>query len=64
MKNQFPEADCLKCAHFYVTWDNAFPRGCKLFKFKGKAIPSLTVYEATGAPCEHFKKKQITEKAN
>jgi hypothetical protein len=57
MKKQFPEANCIKCIHFFVTWDNSFPRGCRLFKFKGKSIPSVTVREATGEPCEHFKKK-------
>ena len=52
-----PTINCSKCQHFYVTWDKSFPNGCKLFRFKSKTVPSQTVYEATGAPCEHFSEK-------
>ncbi|HAJ79083.1 MAG TPA: uracil-DNA glycosylase [Fibrobacteres bacterium] len=46
--------DCFKCKHYYITWDNKFPRGCRLFKFKSKYPPSRLVLESTGAPCDHF----------
>jgi hypothetical protein len=52
-----PKDNCLKCGHFYITWDTHFPRGCKLFGFKSKHLPSQTVYEATGNFCEHFVEK-------
>ena len=49
--------DCSTCKHYYVTWDKDFPKGCKLFGFKSKNAPSNLVYEATGAPCEHYEEK-------
>lgn len=48
------QVNCLKCRYFFITWDKNFPRGCRLFNFKGKALPSVAVYEATGAPCINF----------
>ena len=50
--------DCRACKHYYVTRDKDFPKGCKLFGFKSKNAPSYLVYEATGAPCEHYEEKQ------
>ena len=48
--------DCLKCKYFKVTWDRNFPRGCSLFGVKGKALPSISVYRATGKHCPSFTK--------
>jgi hypothetical protein len=48
-----PRIDCRRCKHYYITWDTHFPHGCRLFGFKSKTLPSMTVREATGAPCEH-----------
>lgn len=50
--------NCIKCKHYIVTWDSRFPRGCRLFDFKGAAMPSITVYQSTGAPCQNFQEKQ------
>jgi len=52
-----PRIDCRRCNNYYVTWDPRFPAGCKLFTFKSKSQPSITVWEATGAPCEHYSEK-------
>jgi len=49
--------DCNKCEYFYITWDKSFPKGCKVFGFKGVRNPSQTVYEASGSPCSNYKKK-------
>lgn len=46
--------NCLKCTHFYVTWDPNHPRGCRLFGFKTQLMPSLLVFQSTGAPCQRF----------
>ncbi len=46
--------NCIKCKHYFVTWDARFPRGCSLFGFKGAMMPSVTVLQATGAPCKNF----------
>lgn len=50
--------DCLKCVHFYVTWDRAFPRGCRQFDFKTSGMPSRDVLMATGRPCPSYNPKE------
>jgi len=46
--------DCFKCKHFYITWDSRFPKGCKAFEFKGRALPSVEVKRASGQDCLRF----------
>lgn len=53
--------NCLKCKHFYVTWDPKNPRGCRLYGFKTKLMPSLLVFQSTGAPCPSFVDKSVDE---
>ncbi len=50
--------DCLKCAHFYVTWDRDFPNGCRALGFKSRQSPSQAVLSASGIPCECFMQKK------
>ena len=45
---------CQKCKYYYVTWDNQFPNGCKLYGIKSKQLPSLIVYQSVGSPCDKF----------
>jgi hypothetical protein len=52
-----PKINCAQCQYFYVTWDKNFPKGCKVFRFKSKKLPSDFVYEASGILCEHFAEK-------
>lgn len=42
-----------------VTWDARYPRGCKLFEFKGTIMPSIMVYKSTGAECQNFSMRQV-----
>ena len=46
--------DCLKCIHFSVSWDPAFPRSCRIFGIKSRDLPSISVYRATGNHCPSF----------
>lgn len=46
--------DCLKCKNFKTTWNPKFPRACTVFGFKGKELPSATVFRVTGKPCPSF----------
>jgi len=50
--------NCLKCAHFKVTWDPERPRSCEMFSFKGQSLPSVEVYNATGQRCPAFVQKE------
>ena len=49
--------NCSKCAHFYITWDPKFPRGCRYFGFKSSNMPSVAVYASTGTQCICFAEK-------
>ncbi|RED66248.1 uracil-DNA glycosylase [Cohnella lupini] len=52
-----PRIDCMKCRHFYVTWDPRNPKGCKAFGFKTSQMPSLAVFSSSGKPCLNFEPK-------
>lgn len=39
--------DCIKCKHFYITWDKDKPKGCKAYKIKSQQMPSLIVASST-----------------
>ncbi|MBF0389059.1 MAG: uracil-DNA glycosylase [Desulfamplus sp.] len=49
--------NCRECVYYYVTWDTTNPYGCKAMGFKGKIMPSTTVFNATGKECLLFEKK-------
>ncbi|RKP58038.1 uracil-DNA glycosylase [Cohnella endophytica] len=49
--------DCMKCRHFYVTWDPKFPKGCKAFGFKSPTMPSIAVRNSSGKACFNFEPK-------
>ncbi len=49
--------NCIKCKHFYTTWDSKFPRGCRAFNFKTQAMPSVTVFRSSGAHCLKYEEK-------
>jgi Zn-dependent M28 family amino/carboxypeptidase len=49
--------NCKKCVYHFITWDNRFPYGCKLFGIKSKQIPSIIVFQSIGKNCENFKEK-------
>lgn len=50
--------NCFKCRHFYITWDTAFPNGCKAMGFKSKNMPSVDVYRSSKMPCLRFEAKE------
>ena len=48
------KVNCQKCKYYYITWDNRFPYGCKLFGLKSKEAPSIIVFQSLGKQCDHF----------
>ncbi|QDX82773.1 hypothetical protein B9N43_00415 [Denitratisoma sp. DHT3] len=42
---------CAGCIHFYITYDPAFPYGCRIMGFKSRRHPHYEVKEATGTTC-------------
>ena len=59
MQKEREKIDCFKCKHFYVTWDQSFPRGCKAMGFKSKEMPADVVYQSSGMECMRFEEKEI-----
>ncbi|MES0372199.1 MAG: uracil-DNA glycosylase [Mariprofundaceae bacterium] len=49
--------ECMRCRHYYVTWDPNFPYGCKAFGFKSRVMPCLEVYSASQHHCLKFEGK-------
>ena len=54
--------DCLKCVHFFVTWNPRFPRACRLYGFETASFPSVEVLKASGEECMGFVKKDIKKR--
>lgn len=50
--------NCFQCEHFFVTWDQRNPRGCKAYNFKTKELPSTVVKRTSGITCLHFRQKK------
>lgn len=50
--------NCFHCIHFFITWDDRFPRGCRAMDFKSSKMPSTVVYEASGMQCAKFQPKK------
>lgn len=48
----------MKCVHFYITWDNAHPYGCRAFGFKGRVMPAITVKANSREECTLFSLKE------
>ncbi|MBI4984969.1 MAG: hypothetical protein HZC24_06410 [Rhodocyclales bacterium] len=42
---------CRGCLHFHVTYDPAFPYGCRSMGFKSRRYPYFEVRALTGAAC-------------
>lgn len=52
--------DCFTCQHFYVTWDKAYPKGCRQYNFKTPMMPSFQIKQAIGHDCPGYSKKHAT----
>ncbi|WP_181448095.1 hypothetical protein, partial [Dissulfurirhabdus thermomarina] len=49
-----PAGRCIRCIHYYVTWEPRHPHGCRGFGFKSREAPEWVVRESSGAPCRLF----------
>lgn len=45
------QARCLRCRHYYTTFDPNAPRGCRKFGLKASQMPSYLVRQETGEEC-------------
>lgn len=49
--------------HFFVTYDPAFPYGCREMGFKSRRHPHLEVQAATGEPCQGHVSRRVSAAA-
>ena len=51
--------NCLKCKHYFITFDKYAPKGCRIYKIKSSTMPSQIVKQANGgADCLGFEAKE------
>ena len=56
--------NCLKCKHYFSTYDPLTPRGCNLYGFRSKDFPSTVVKKESGSECQAFEQRKRVEKEN
>lgn len=49
--------NCMRCAHFFITYDPFFPNGCRAMNFKSRGLPQDEVRTASGAGCLSFRER-------
>ena len=55
--------NCTKCKHYFITFDQSAPKGCRAYSIKSQALPSEIVKQAnSGADCIGFTPKENTNK--
>jgi len=52
------KVNCIRCTHYFVTWEPGRPHGCRAYGFKSQAIPSQVVRQSSGAECQLFTPKR------
>ena len=38
--------NCMKCQHFYITYDQRTPKGCKAYGIQSQQLPSIEIKKA------------------
>ncbi len=51
----------MNCKHFYITWDQRTPKGCKLYGIRSQAMPSQIVQMAGSGECQGYEAKAKKE---
>jgi hypothetical protein len=52
------EIDCHRCEHYFVTWDEQRPHGCRAMGFKSRSFPSALVRSCSdGMACRLYAEK-------
>ena len=56
------QKSCNNCSHFYITYKNSFPYGCRAFGVISKKTPYLEIKNISGTDCALFSKKRKSVK--
>ncbi|HJE02795.1 MULTISPECIES: uracil-DNA glycosylase [Arcobacteraceae] len=54
---------CQKCIHYFVTWEQNKPHGCKAYGFKSQVLPSIVVKNSSQDDCNLFVKKNFESRS-
>ncbi len=52
---------CMKCKHYFSTFDPALPRGCKLYGMRTTQFPDQVVKRESGRECLGFEARKSAE---
>ena len=58
MKTPVLIVNCKSCQHFYITYDQYYPYGCRRAGFKSRLLPSTEMLENSGIECQFFEEKK------
>lgn len=58
-KEDVPHINCFFCEHFYITYEQRYPYGCRIIGFKSARMPSVDVSINSNMPCGLFVQKEI-----
>lgn len=54
-----PQAvSCMKCIYHFITYDPAFPYGCRAMNFKSRQLPQYEVFGASRQTCQYFSPRE------
>lgn len=56
------EIRCFACRHFFITYDAAFPYGCRAARFKSRLMPAEEMAASSGLECQFFEEKPRGQK--
>jgi hypothetical protein len=48
---------CQQCRHFFITWDQKTPNGCRRFGIQSRELPSIIVKASGMGDCQGFEAK-------
>lgn len=55
--------NCIKCKHYFITFDQHSPKGCRAYRIKSKQLPAMVVRSANkGEDCIGFEAKEEKER--
>ena len=52
--------NCLKCKHYFITFNQDTPKGCRIYGIQSARLPSMIIKSAnSGKECIGFKLKEM-----
>lgn len=62
MIESMEKPNCSQCRHFYITWDQKTPNGCRRFGIQCKETPTKIIAAAGLGDCQGYEEKRKTDK--